>query len=585
MYLEHISSPKDVRALPASALPALCGEIRDAVVRSSAAIGGHVGSNLAVVELTVALHRVFETPRDKVIFDVSHQSYPHKMLTGRAAAFLEPERYEEVSGFSNPGESEHDLFAMGHTSTSIGLACGLAKARDLAGESYDVVAVIGDGSLSGGLALEGLDNAAELASGLIVVVNDNEWSIAPNRGGIFRNLAELRASHGASKDNLFRALGFDYRYLEEGHDVGALEAALADLRGCDHPVVLHVHTEKGHGFDPAVADPEGWHHASSFDLAAGIAPSAEDVSDYAQITGEHLIERMEAGRDDLVMVSAAMPYVMGFTPELRERAGERFVDVGIAEEHAVTYVTALASAGYKPVLGIYGTFLQRAYDELWHDLCLNAAPAVILVFGASAFGATDATHLGFFDIPMLGAMPGLPYLAPTCREEYLEMLDWALDRREGPVAIRVPGAGVVSRPGFARAASYASGSEVVRRGSEVALLALGDLFPLGEKVADALAESGVRATLVNPRLATTADEDLLGRLAAGHRVIVTLEDGILDGGFGERCARALATDDAHVLCYGLPRAFPDRYDPAALMESCGMTVDGIVGDVLESLRA
>ena len=364
-----------------------------------------------------------------------------------------------------------------------------------------------------------------------------------------------------------------------------LEAALADLRGCDHPVVLHVHTEKGHGFDPAVTDPEGWHHASSFDLAAGIAPSAEDVSDYAQITGEHLIERMEAGRDDLVMVSAAMPYVMGFTPELRERAGERFVDVGIAEEHAVTYVTALASAGYKPVLGIYGTFLQRAYDELWHDLCLNAAPAVILVFGASAFGATDATHLGFFDIPMLGAMPGLPYLAPTCREEYLEMLDWALDRREGPVAIRVPGAGVVSRPGFARAASYASGSEIVRRGSEVALLALGDLFPLGEKVADALADSGVRATLVNPRLATTADEDLLGRLAAGHRVIVTLEDGILDGGFGERCARALATNDAHVLCYGLPRAFPARYDPAALMKSCGMTVDGIVGDALESLRA
>ena len=584
MYLEHIVSPKDVRGLPAAALPTLCEEIRRGIIDSSAAVGGHMGSNLAVVELTVALHRVFETPRDKIVFDVSHQTYPHKMLTGRAPEFLEPSRYEDVSGFSNPGESEHDLFAMGHTSTSVSLACGLATARDLAGEKYDVVAVIGDGSLSGGLAFEGLDNAAELGSGIIVVVNDNEWSIAPNHGGIYRNLAELRATHGRSEHNLFSALGFDYRYVEDGHDVAALEGALREVAGTDHPVVLHVHTEKGHGYAPALKDPEGWHHAAPFDAATGAPNQGESVDDYARLTGEVLLDHMRSDRS-LVAVSAATPYIMGFTPELRERAGRQFVDVGIAEEHAVTYVTGLARAGARPVLGIYATFLQRSYDELWHDLCLNAAPAVILVFGASAYGTTDATHLGFYDIAMLGDMPGLTYLAPTCQEEYLDMLEWALAYREGPVAIRVPVMSVESRPDFSRHSGYARGYEVVRRGADVALLALGDLFPLGEKIANELRDAyGINATLVNPRVATTVDDELLEELARGHRLVVTLEDGIREGGFGERyAARLAACDDVRVLCYGLPRAFPDRYDPSELLASCGMSVKGVVGDIVSAL--
>ncbi len=589
MYLEHVNSPEDVRALPASALPDLADEVRAAIIERTSAIGGHTGSNLATVELTIALHRVFETPHDKIVFDVSHQSYAHKMLTGRAAAFLDPTRYAEASGFSNPGESEHDLFSMGHTSTSISLACGLASARDLAGETYDVVAVIGDGSLSGGLAFEGLDNAAELGSGLIIVVNDNEWSIAPNHGGIYRSLADLRATRGASEHNVFRALGLDYRYLEDGHDVAALEAALSELRGTDHPVVLHVHTEKGHGYAPAAANPEGWHHAVPFDVATGdVRPGATAHpadENYANVTGALLADWMQTD-PRVVAVNAATPYIMGFTPELRERAGRRFVDVGIAEEHAVSYVTGLARAGARPVLGIYATFLQRAYDQLWHDLCLNGAPATILVFGASAFGTTDVTHLGFFDIPMLGSLPGLAYLAPTCIEEYLDMLSWSIGHEGGPVAIRVPVAGgVTSRPDFARPDDYAHGWEVLRRGSQIALLALGDFLPLGEKVADALAEHGVSATLVNPRLATTPDEGLLGRLAAGHRVIVTLEDGILDGGFGERCARALAAGDVRTLCYGLPRAFVDRYDPAELLARCGITVEGIAADALGALGA
>lgn len=586
MHLTRNMSPDVLKALPERDLPALCQELRDVIVQSSAAIGGHVGPNLSVVELTVALHRVFDSPTDKIVFDVSHQTYAHKALTGRAEAFLDPAHYDDVSGFSSPAESEHDLFAMGHTSTAVSLACGLAKARDLAGEKRDVVAVIGDGSLSGGLAFEGLSNAAELDGGLIVVVNDNEWSIAPDQGGISRNLAELRATGGRAQNNVFRALGLDYRYLENGHDVFALIAALEDLRGTERPVVLHIHTCKGKGFSPAEKDPEGWHHVRPFDPVTGAPLSAGPREDYAQLTGELLLSRM--GRDpQLVAVSAATPYIMGFSPERREAAGKQFVDVGIAEEHAVTYVTALAAAGAHPVLGIYGTFLQRAFDELWHDLALNAAPATILVFGSSAYGTTDATHLGFFDIAMLGAIPGVTYLAPTCKEEYLAMLDWSIGQTEGPVAIRVPVSGVTSRPDVQLPASFGPGcAEIVRRGSDVAILALGDTFSLGARTADELErQTGVCATLVNPRLATTVDEGLLARLAEdGHHLFVTLEDGVLDGGFGERCARVLSErPNVRVRCLGLPRAFCDRYEPAELLESCGMTADALVKTIKEEL--
>ena len=594
MYLTHVTSPADVKALPTSALPALCEELRSAIIESSAAAGGHVGPNLGVVELTVALHRVFDSPTDKLVFDVSHQTYAHKALTGRAAAFLDPARYGTVSGFSNPTESEHDLFAMGHTSTALSLACGLAKARDLACETHDVVAVIGDGSLSGGLAFEGLNNLSELGSGVIVVINDNEWSIAPDQGGISRHLAELRASHGGCPTNLFRALGLGYTYLEDGNDVEALTDALARLRHTTSPQVLHVHTTKGLGFAPAEKDPEAWHHVGPFDTATGEKRSsshagarADSDEDYAQITGDFLTSRMAAD-PQLVAVSAATPYIMGFSPERRAQAGAQFVDVGIAEEHAVTYVTALAAAGAHPVLGIYGTFLQRAYDELWHDLALNAAPATILVFGSSAYGTTDATHLGFFDITMLADMPGLTYLAPTCKEEYLAMLTWSVSQPHGPVAIRVPGAGVVSRPAAELPMAFgpACEPEVARQGADVAILALGDLFPLGEAVADRLAERGTHATLVNPRVATSPNEALLnGLVDTGHRLVVTLEDGVRDGGFGERCARVLAErGDVRVRCFGLPLAFCDRYDPEGLLASCGMSADGLVADIERNLN-
>ena len=600
MYLEKIRGPKDVKALSEESLPALCEEIRRAVVDSSASVGGHVGSNLAVVELTVALHRVFDSPKDKIVFDVSHQCYAHKMLTGRAEAFLDPVAYEDVSGFTNPRESEHDHFAVGHTSTAASLACGLAKARDLMGGDYDVVAVIGDGSLSGGLEFEGLDWAAEQGGGMIFVVNDNEWSIAPDAGGIYRSLAELRATRGACPNNYFRSLGLDYRYLEDGHDVSALENALSDLRGCARPTVLHVHTVKGRGYDPAEKDPEGWHHVGPFNASTGekrrcAAPHAldEEERDYAQLTGGFLLRRMAADRR-VVAVSAATPYIMGFGPERREAAGDQFVDVGIAEGHALTYASALAKAGARPVVGLYGTFLQRAFDQLMHDMALNDVPLTLLVFGCSVFGTSDATHLGFFDIPMLGCVPGLTYLAPTCAEEYLSMLDWSLSRDpEGekgasPVAIRVPAAALVNRPSFHPLADYSTPTlDVVRRpsGARAAILALGDFFCLGEEAAREASRLGIEVVLVNPRRANAVPADELSELAdEGVELFVTLEDGCADGGFGSRVAAALASRrGVSVRPLGLPKAFLDRYDADEVLREQGLTPEAIASLIYRSL--
>lgn len=593
MLLTQTTTPEDVKALNRAELPQLCGEIRHAILESSAAVGGHVAPNLGVVELTVALHRVFNSPTDKIVFDVSHQTYAHKALTGRAYTYIDPERYGEASGFANPDESEHDLFAMGHTSTSVSLGCGLAHARDLAGDTYNVITVIGDGSLSGGLAFEGFNNAAELDSNLIIIVNDNDQSIAENHGGLYRNLAELRASNGTCERNVFRAMGLDYRYLDAGNDVLALVDALQELRDIDRPIVLHVSTAKGKGFEPAQSDPERWHHVGPFDMATGRKlcpghPSEPAPRTYADITGEALIAAIE--RDPQVVgITAATPYIMGFTPELRAAAGKQFVDVGIAEEHAVTFATALARSGAKPVFGVYGTFLQRAYDELWHDLCLNDAPATILVFGASIFGTTSETHLSFFDISMLGGLPNMRYLAPACMEEYLSMLSWSLDHREHPAAIRVPGIGLVSRPDLAPAedTDYSIARyNVVRQGRDVAVLALGDFFELGERVANRLAaEYGIEATLVNPRFATELDREFLDSLAVEHRVVVTLEDGILDGGWGERVACYLACTPLRARTFGIAKDFPDRYDPNELLAQNGMTVENMAAEAVRLLNA
>ncbi len=581
MYIEKIDSPKDVKRLSVGQLNGLAGEIRQALLAKLSAHGGHIGPNLGMVEAAIALHYVFDSPKDKMVYDVSHQSYVHKMLTGRNAAFLDPARYDEVSGYTNPLESEHDFFSVGHTSTSVSLACGLAKARDLKGDAENIIAVIGDGSLSGGEAYEGLSNAGEMGTNLIVVVNDNEMSIAENHGGLYQNLKALRDSDGKAECNFFRALGLDYLYVRDGNDVAALIEVFNRVKNTPCPTVVHIHTLKGRGYALAEADRERFHWGMPFDLATG-APKSEAgaAEDYGDLTGRFLLERM-AKDPTLVAITSGTPAVMGFTPERRKQAGRQFVDVGIAEEHAVALASGIAANGGRPVYGVYSTFIQRCYDQLSQDLCINGNPAVIPVFMGTIAGMNDVTHLGFFDIPLISNIPNMVYLAPTCKEEYFAMLGWAIRQREYPVAVRVPGATVVeSGRNFDTDYSELNRYRLTRRGDTVAVVALGSFYALGEAVTDKLrADAGIDATLINPRYITGVDEQMLDALKADHRIVVTLEDGVLDGGFGEKIARYYGDSDMRVLNYGVRKEFADRYAIGELLEKNRLTDAQIVEDI------
>lgn len=586
MYIETINSPADVKGLSTEELTLLAGEIRQALLQKLSARGGHFGPNFGMVEATLALHYVFDSPRDKIVFDVSHQSYVHKMLTGRKDAFLHPEAYADVSGYSEPSESEHDFFVIGHTSTSVSLAGGLAKARDLRGESGNVIAVIGDGSLSGGEALEGLDYAAELGTNLILVVNDNQMSIAENHGGLYANLQALRESRGTCACNLFRAMGLDYRYVEQGNDVSALIHAFAAVKDTTRPVVVHINTQKGKGYGPAEQNREAWHYCAPFDIATGLPSKPDDGPDYATLTADYLLERMAAD-SRVVAITAGTPTVMGFDAGRRQKAGSQFVDVGIAEEHAVALASGIAAGGGRPVFGVYSTFIQRAYDQLSQDLCINRNPAVLLVFWGSLSSMNDVTHLCFFDIPLMSHIPNLVYLAPTDRSEYMAMLSWSLRQTEHPVAIRVP-MGPLRDNGEARAETdygQLNRYQVVRRGTAVALIAAGSFFDLGRAVADRLkAEDGLDVTLVNPRYLTGLDEDLLDSLRADHRLVVTLEDGVAEGGFGETIAHYYGPTSMRVLVRGARKAFVDRFDRAELLRANRLTEEQIVTDIRAALR-
>ena len=581
MYIEKIDSPKDVKRLSVGQLNGLAGEIRQALLAKLSAHGGHIGPNLGMVEAAIALHYVFDSPKDKMVYDVSHQSYVHKMLTGRNAAFLDPARYDEVSGYTNPLESEHDFFTVGHTSTSVSLACGLAKARDLKGDAENIIAVIGDGSLSGGEAYEGLSNAGEMGTNLIVVVNDNEMSIAENHGGLYQNLKALRDSDGKAECNFFRALGLDYLYVRDGNDVAALIEVFNRVKNTPRPTVVPIHTLKGRGYALAEADRERFHWGMPFDLATG-APKSEAgaAEDYGDLTGRFLLERM-AKDPTLVAITSGTPAVMGFTPERRKQAGRQFVDVGIAEEHAVALASGIAANGGRPVYGVYSTFIQRCYDQLSQDLCINGNPAVIPVFMGTIAGMNDVTHLGFFDIPLISNIPNMVYLAPTCKEEYFAMLGWAIRQREYPVAVRVPGATVVeSGRNFDTDYSELNRYRLTRRGDTVAVVALGSFYALGEAVTDKLrADAGIDATLINPRYITGVDEQMLDALKADHRIVVTLEDGVLDGGFGEKIARYYGDSDMRVLNYGVRKEFADRYAIGELLEKNRLTDAQIVEDI------
>ena len=580
MYLEHISGPADVKKLSLTEMTALCGEIRTALIEKLSRHGGHCGPNFGFVEATVALHCVFDSPKDKMVFDVSHQTYPHKMLTGRAEAFLDPAHYDDVSGYSNPHESEHDHFTIGHTSTSVSLACGLAKARDLRGESGNVIAVIGDGSLSGGEALEALDYAAELDGNLIIIVNDNDMSIAENHGGIYGNLRLLRETGGKAECNLFRAMGLDYRFVADGNDLSAMIEVLRAVKDAKKPVVLHIVTEKGKGFAPAEQHKEDWHYCAPFDRETGKPLMSTEGESWESITTDFMLERMK--RDPAVcMITSGTPTVLGFTEDKRRLAGRQFIDVGIAEENAVALASGIAAAGGKPVYGVYSTFIQRTYDQLSQDLCINNSPATIIVAWGSVYGMNDVTHLGLYDIPMMSGIPNLVYLAPTSREEYLAMLDWSIDQTDHPVAIRMPGGPLIStgeavKPDFSRLNEY----QVAHRGAKVALLGLGSFFSLAQQAAALLkTQTGIDATVINPRFITGLDEKLLRELTADHDVVVTLEDGQLDGGFGEKIARFYGAAAVKVLNFGLKKEFLDRYDLEQVLRDNHLTPEQIAHDI------
>ena len=492
---------------------------------------------------------------------------------------MNPKKYDDVSGYSNPEESKHDFFEIGHTSTSISLACGLAKARDLKEEKGNIIALIGDGSLSGGEAYEGLNNVAEQGTNMIVIVNDNDMSIAENHGGLYKNLRELRETEGKARQNFFKAMGFDYDYVKNGHDFNELIETFNKVKDTDHPVVLHIHTIKGKGFKPAELHKEQWHWGMPFELATGEPKFSMDGEDFGNLTAEYLLKKMEEDKK-VVAITSGTPTVFGFTEDRRKKAKKQFVDVGIAEEHAVALASGIAKNGGTPVYGVYSTFIQRTYDQLSQDLCINKNPAVILVFAASVYGMNDVTHLGLFDIPMMSNIPNLVYLAPTCKEEYFKILDFAMTQKENPVAIRVPGMGVVSR-GIEDNTDYSKLNkfEVTKKGKDVAIIALGDFYSLGEEVLNTLSKEGIEATLINPKFITGLDENLLDELKKDHKLVITLEDGILEGGFGEKIASYYGTESMKVKNYGIKKSFPDRYVAEELLKENGITVENITKDI------
>lgn len=582
--LERIQSPADLKKLSKGQLQDLVKEARQVLLEKISQHGGHNGPNLGVVELTVALHYVFSSPEDKFIFDVSHQSYVHKMLTGRAQAFLDPKHYEDVSGYTNPKESPHDLFTVGHTSTSLSLANGVAKARSLKGESYNVVALIGDGSLSGGLAYEGLNNIAAGKTNTIVIVNDNDQSIAENHGGLYGNLKELRETKGQAQNNFFKALGFTYYYLDEGNDLEKIIALLQKVKDSKEPVVLHLHTIKGKGFKFAEENREKFHAGGPFSLETGeYLQAGKKSATYNSLTTEFLMDKM-AKDPKVVAINAGTPMML-FSPQQRKSIGKQFVDVGIAEEHAATMTAGLAKNGAKPVWAVNSTFMQRSFDEISHDLALNNLPGTILVYSASVRGMNDESHLGIFDIPFLSHIPNLVYLAPTQLEEYLAMLDWSIEQKEHPVAIRVPvGPLKITQKKVVTDYQELNKNLVMQKGSQVALLGVGNFYHLAEEVATILkTEENIQATLINPRFISGVDQSLLASLAVNHQLVVTLEDGILDGGYGQTVASFLGTSPLKVMSFGIKKSFPDRYKVADLLAENQLTPEKIVARILDVL--
>ncbi len=582
--IERINEATDVKKFKVDELDKLAAEIREALFNRLTKIGGHFGPNFGIVEAEIALHYVFNSPTDQFVFDVSHQSYPHKILTGRKAGYIYEDHFSEDSGYTNPDESEHDLFNVGHTSTSISLATGLVKARDLKGEKRNVIALIGDGSLSGGEAMEALNVAgSELDSNLIIIVNDNEMAIAENHGGIYKNLAKLRETKGRAENNIFKAFGLDYMYVENGNDIPTLIDAFKKVKDIEHPIVVHIHTEKGLGYKIAEENKEAWHWCMPFNRETGLSTiDFGDGEDYTSITADYIVKKVKKDKDVLV-ITPAMPMAVGLSPELREELGDQYIDVGIAEEQAVAMASGAAKNGAKPLVVTNMTFIQRTYDQISQDVCINNNPVTILLNYTSFAGLTDVTHLGIFGISAFSNIPNLVILAPSSKSEYINMLDWSLDQKEHPVMILIPGNEVTERESDKDYDNIGK-FKVEKQGEKAAIIALGDFYQMGESLAAAVKEElGFTPTLINPRFASALDTDLLEEIGHNHSLVVTLEDGIVDGGFGHKIAAFYSASNVKVKNYGLEKKFYDRYNPAELLKELGMTNEAMVNDIKELL--
>ncbi|ANR70018.1 1-deoxy-D-xylulose-5-phosphate synthase [Selenomonas sp. oral taxon 126] len=584
MYLETITSPADIKGYGAAERKALAEEMRDALLKRASIHGGHFGPDFGIIEAIIALHTVFDSPTDKIVYDVSHQCYPHKMLTGRVEAYINEAQYDEVSGYTNPEESPHDFFNVGHTSTSISLASGLAKARDLAGRRENIIALIGDGSMSGGEALEGLNVVGEMETNFIIVFNDNGQSIAENHGGMYRTFKELRETNGAAENNLFRAMGLDYRYVADGNDCEALIAAFSAVKNSTKPVVVHIVTQKGKGYQFAEEDPETWHYRMPFDVETG-ALKHPYTDPYQEATKAFLKEQAQTN-PNIVFLAAGTMGGIGLSPADRAELGSHYVDVGIAEEHAVAMASGLARGGARPIFGTYSTFFQRVYDQMAQDVAVNNSPAVFLSVGASIYYMNDVTHLGFFDIPLFANIPNLVFLAPASLDEYKAVLRWSVAQTKHPVMIRMPVMGYEESPHSVRTDYSALNKyQVITEGAEVAILGAGNFAQLASAAATELEKEGVKATVVNPIFLAGLDTALLDRLKEKHSLILTLEDGILDGGFGQKIAAYYGMDaNVRVRNYGLPKEFHDRYQSAELAQEYHLTAEQIAADTLTALK-
>lgn len=582
--LNRINSPDDVKKLSIAQLNELASDIREALFNRLTKIGGHCGPNFGIVEMTIALHYVFNSPVDKFVFDVSHQTYPHKMLTGRKNGYIVDAEFKNDSGYSNPEESDHDLFNVGHTSTSISLASGLAKARDILGGSENVIAIIGDGSLSGGEALEGLNVVgSEIKGNMIIIVNDNQQSISETHGGIYKNLELLRNTDGKAQNNMFKAIGLDYIYEQNGNDIATLIELFKKIKDIDHPIVVHINTQKGKGYKQAEINKEAWHWCMPFDRETGKPKFTFSGETYPSIA-KNFIMSVAKSNEKVVVVTPNMPSSFGLTISDRESLGERFVDVGIAEEQAVAMASGIAKRGGKPILITNTTFMQRTYDQVSQDLCINDNPVTILLNYANFDGLTDVTHLGIFGISLFSNIPNLILLAPSSKEELLDMLDYSVNKSTHPTMILLPGNDVVSRKPILPIEKI-NEYEITEQGSEVSIIALGDFYQKGEELYNRLKdELGITATLVNPRNASILDEKTLSGLLENHKLVITLEDGVLDGGFGEKIARFFGDKNILVKNFGLQKKFYDRYNPEELLIELGMDMNSLVEYVKNTLK-